>query len=457
MKISPARQAVFILLSKFEKKDFHVNEEIENISTGLKLAQNDKSLFVQIVYGVLRNKKLIESIISQYSFIPISKIQSDVKICLLMAVYQILFLERVPIYAILNDAVNLTKKHISQKSANFTNAILRKISSEDNLNKIKDYISNLENISIKYSHPEWLIESFSLRLNEKELSEALNFNNSIAPLTLRVNNLLVSQDELIEQIKREHQTLTIEKCNFSPFGINIIPPISPNELTFFIEGKCIAQDEASQVAALLVNPNENESILDYCSAPGGKITLIAQCVPNNKHLYATDLSEERLKAVKENCNKLKIHNIIITTKEELKYLINTNKIPLFDKIVVDAPCSGFGTIRRHPEIRWRTNRELVNHLHKKQLMILNEVSPFLKKGGSIFYSTCTLTKEENEDVIYDFLKNNNNFCLADFDNEKLKFHIKDLNLLITKEKFFISIPHRHNMDGFFCARLVMYK
>jgi len=449
MKISPSRKSAFEILSKFFKyKNFKIDEEIDNVSSRLNLNSKDRSLSMQIVYGVLRNKTLLQKILNKFTITNLKNSSLEIRVILLMSLFQLLFLDRVPVYAIVNDGVNLAKVMGNKKEASFVNAVLRRISQIGNMEKINRDIREIDNLSVRFSHPQWIINELKQRVNENEIKEALQFNNSIPPLDIRITAKEISRDDLIEEIKKEIPKLDIERTPFSPDGIRITPPIFPLEIKAFRDGKCVVQDESAQLISYLIKLGAGEMFLDFCSAPGGKITHLSQLSPPDTKLFATDQSEERLELVKKTIAHQNINNISVVSKKEIFEIVR--QIGFFDKILVDAPCSGLGTLRRHPEIKWRYSPEDLNSLARKQISILREIIPLLKKGGTIFYSTCSIARSENEDVVQEFLKTEKGFSLSKFEIDEFKIDLKNF---ITEKGYFLTMPHRFNLDGFFCARI----
>ncbi len=466
MKISPARVSAFQILSDFFKKNSHIDNEINKVSLSNSLSEKDKSLCMKIIYGVLRNRTLLENIISRFSKQKSHNINPDIQNIFICAVYQIFFLDKIPVYAIVNDSVEIAKIYIHPKTAKFVNAILRGFTAKNKFTIIKNYINNIKTLNIKYSYPEWIIGELKKRVGDKNLEKSLEFYNSLAPLIVRTNKIHDKTDSLSLNIKTQNEELCLNKCKYSPFGIKIYPPINPMLIESFMDGECTVQDESSQLMPLFINLKESESFLDFCASPGGKISHIAGICKGHKNLFACDVSEERLIPLKETLSRLQINNVNLFLKCDLLKNINEGKIEKFDKILTDVPCSSLGTLRRHPEIRWKTNPKLITKLHLKQIDILNEASKLLKPKGMIFYSTCTFTLKENEFVISKFIETNNNFTIIDLrqnlkelsENEKSfsgcpNFDYSILSNLISADGFFISTPLNSDMDGFFIACL----
>lgn len=468
MDISQARYAAYTLVSKFLKNSFRLDDSIFSIVKNFNLNNLDKGLCSHIVYGVVRHKTLLENIIEQASGRKLKDIQTDIQAVLLCAFYQLLFLDKVPTYAIVNDSVNIIKKLSNQKAGNFVNAILRRNSSVDAIKKFEDKIEKEKDPEIKYSHPRWIIDEIKVSFPNVDIREFLRFDNNAAPLDIRVNPTRISRDELLCEILLEHKEATISKMNFSPLGLRILSHIVPAELNSLRDGICAVQDEASQMIAYLVNLQKDETFLDYCSAPGGKVAHIANLNPDNDKIIASDISEERLVFLRENLNRLGCKNVTVLSQEVILKKFKDGELPLFDKILVDAPCSSLGTLRRHPEVRWKTSPAFIKKINENQKEILRQSSKMLQKGGSLFYSTCSFAKSENEMIIEDFLENEKEFHLVDYDESIKEFFNTRVSEVYGIEKnsadvfcaysffnrkVFRTIPPTHQMDGFFCAKL----
>jgi 16S rRNA (cytosine967-C5)-methyltransferase len=271
-------------------------------------------------------------------------------------------------------------------------------------------------------------------------------NNQISPLILRTNTLKTNRENLIETL--EGKGLKPSPCSYSEEGIFLKDPPAVSELPFLSEGLYIIQDEASQLVTSILDPKPGEQILDACAAPGGKTTHMAQRMKDEGEIYALDPNKEKLNQIEEVCQRLGIR-IVKPIKGDA-----TNPIPVpegarFDRILADVPCSGFGTLRKNPDLKWRRGEEDIQRLSELQSSILRNLSGYLKEGGVLVYSTCTIFHEENEDVVEKFLEGYPEFQLDRM--EKVlpeKFH------LFIRNGYFMTFPPRNEMDGFFAARMV---
>ena len=349
-----------------------------------------------------------------------------------MGVYQIIFLDKIPKSAAVNESVNLAKRYGHTSSSNFVNAILRKVEIKDyeDFFQIKD---NIEKISKTTSMPEWIIKKL-LENNKIEEVEQICKNSNLKPqTTIRVNNLKINKEELMKKLKEqniEYKEINIkEKLGEDFLILNKIKNIE--NLDMFKNGYFTIQDFSAGLTAKILNPKSDELVLDACSAPGGKTTYMAELMKNKGKIEAWDIHEHRTKLVEKNARRLGITVIETQVKDASIYDESLNE--KFDKILLDVPCLGIGVIKRKPDIKWQRKIEDIQEITEIQKTILEICSKYLKKGGDLVYSTCSILKEENEDIISEFLKNN-----IDFEIDKNN----NFNIVPDKEK-----------DGFYICKL----
>ncbi len=407
----------------------------------------DRSFLTELTYGVLRWRQKCDWLIKRFSNVPFHHLDSRILNILRLGFYQILFLSKIPVSAAVNESVNLAKRIRGAKGAGFVNAILRSFLR----NRDKISFSDLEKtpdiyISINYSHPIWLIERWLNEMGEEETKRLCEFNNTIPPLTLRVNTLKIEREMLIEKLRSKG--LAPFPTQFSDEGIYLLEPPPVSELPFLKEGFYIIQDEASQIVTAIMAPKPGEKILDACASPGGKTTHIAQMMENRGEIYAIDINQTKINIIKKMCKLLGV-DIVKSLKADATMPLPFPKEIRFDRILADVPCSGFGTLRRNPDLKWKRGEEDIKRLGGLQFSILNNLSNYVKEGGVLVYSTCTIFREENEEVIEKFLSIHREFKLEDIRNivpERLKIFIKD--------GYFKTFPPKDQMDGFFVARLL---
>ena len=430
--------------------DIFVNGSFSNIAINkhLEIALDDKeeSLLREIVYGVLENQLFLDYIISKASKIRLKKIHSSILIILRIGVYQLIFMDKIPESAAVNESVKLSKSYGHKGSIGFVNGVLRGISrNKDEFIKI-DVENKSEYISIKYSHPKWMVERWIKQYGEEFTEELCKKNNEKPELNIRVNTLKIKKDELKRRLIEKG--LVIKDSKYAIDSLIVENPIRITELEEFNLGFFIIQDESSTMVGQIIDPEPSSVVIDICSAPGGKATHIAQMMNNKGKILSRDIYEHKIKLINENAKRLGI-NIIQTAISDAT-IRDENLIDIADYILVDAPCSGFGLIRRKPEIKWNRKEKDIEELVNIQSSILNNVKDYLKINGILVYSTCTIEKDENYNLIEEFLNQNKNFKLISIEDKILnKENLETLN-----QGYIQLFPNIHNTDGFFIAKMI---
>lgn len=458
-KIS-AREYALKLLYKVEKENKYSNIIRDELFKEDNLSESDRSFFNQLFFGVLSRKLTIDAIISKKSKIKPNKISPWINNALRIGIYQIIFLNRIPVSAACSESVKLAKKYGHSASASFVNAILRNLvrdiqavkeeglDNEELVTKILDFsdCSKVEKVSLLYSHPEWIVEKWFEQLGEEFTEKLCEANNKIPLTTIRVNINKASRQQLQDLLKQKG--IDCEFTKYSNQGIILTKGNPINE--FYNEGLYTVQDEAAMLVSEILQPKAGEVIADVCSAPGGKTTHIAELMGNKGKIYAFDIHPHRVNLVAKAAKRLGI-NIIEPIEHDATQIIDS-LIGKCDRVLVDAPCSGLGVIRRKPEIKWTRNKENIIELISIQNRIFSTCSQYVKPGGRLVYSTCTINSEENEAVIKEFLDNNKDFNV---DIEAIeKFCILNNS---SKKKSVAFYPNVHNTDGFFIAVLKRIK
>ncbi|MBI5199424.1 MAG: 16S rRNA (cytosine(967)-C(5))-methyltransferase RsmB [Nitrospirae bacterium] len=411
------------------------------------LNPEDKSLIMEIVYGVLRHRRRLDWIIETLAERDIKTIDPWIRNNLRMGVYQILFLDRIPEWAAVNESVELVHRILRTKVyghtgvAGLVNAVLRNIirkKEEIRYPSIED--DPVLHISVLYSHPEWLVKRWVERFGINETVSLCKANNEIPPLILRTNTLLISREELLYALREDVENA--EATHLSYYGIRIkgFPHIT--ELQAYKKGWFQVQDEGAQLIAPMLDPRKGERVLDACAGLGGKATHIAEIMENNGEIVALDIDDKRIRFLRENIERLGIKIIKILKADATQ---NLGYLGTFDRILIDVPCSALGVLRRHPEGKWRKKEGIIKEFKRIQSAILNSVSSLLKPGGKLVYCTCSTEPEEGEEVIETFLKENQDFYLDD-PSSSLPEGVLNKGLLRV-------YPHIHSTDGFFAAKI----
>jgi 16S rRNA (cytosine967-C5)-methyltransferase len=445
-KKSP-RAIGFDILKRIEETDRHPDDLLNDSFKRYRyLTPLDRAFLTELIYGVLRWREKLDWVIRHFSKVPFKKIELEILNILRLGLYQIFFLTRTPASAAVNESVELGKKIRERGGGGFVNAILRSTLRE----KEEIPYPDLEKdpalyISVVQSHPLWLVRRWIEELGREETLKACIANNQISALTLRTNTLKIRREDLIEKLREKG--LNPSPCSFSEEGILLKDPPPISGLPFLKEGLYIIQNEASQLVTYLLGPEAGERILDACAAPGGKTSHMAQKMRNEGEVYALDLNREKLNRLEEGCRRLGI--------KIAKAVRGDAALPLpipggleFDRVLADVPCSGFGTLRKNPDLKWRRSEEDVRRLSELQFSILSNLSGYLKEGGILVYSTCTVFHEENEDVVEKFLNDHPGFRL-----DRIVEILPEKYYSFIKNGYFKTFPSRDEMDGFFVARL----
>lgn len=435
-----AREIAYKVLLDIEKNKNYSNMSINKHFKEVKLSNQDRGLATEIIYGVIENKYYIDYIIDKLSKVKTNKMEIYVKTLLRMGIYQILFLNSISDYAAVNETVNLAKKN-SPKVSGFINGVLRNvIRQKETIGKI-NVKDDIDYLSIKYSYDKWLIRNWMIHFGKDFTMDLLEANSEKPSLYLRTNTLKITRDELIQKL--EEQGIKASKVNVVEEAIKVenLKNIENNSL--YKDGLFTVQDVSSMLVAKVMDPKENTLALDICSAPGGKTTHIATLMKDNGTVISRDIYDHKLKLIKSSCSRLGLKSVQVEEFDGMK--LDPDSMNKFDYVLADVPCSGLGIIKRKPEIKYK-DKEDFRSLPPIQKRILENAARYVKVGGTLIYSTCTIQDSENIDIINEFLQKNRNFELTP---------IKEVNVdLDNQENGYMKIyPNIHGMDGFFIAKL----
>lgn len=413
-----SREIAMKVLYEIEYEGAYSNMALKNALRHGEISHRDKAFITHLVYGVTDKKLTLDYIISKFSKIKLKKISKYILIILRMGVYQIKFMDKVPESAAVNECVKLARRYGHGASAGFVNGMLRNVVRSD-IEYPKDKI---EYMSVKYSVPLWLCKKWINDFGYEFTNELLKSFEQSARVCVRPNTLKITEQELSDKLNDEGNKAEVKNNLVYIEGFDI----GNDEL--YKKGYYTVQDEAAYTAGKVLAPKSGETVIDMCAAPGGKTTHLAEIMCNKGEIFAFDIHEHKIAIIQKNAERLGIS--IIKTEISDGSVFNKKYAEKADKILCDVPCSGLGIIRRKPEIKWNRNED--DDFHSLQEQILLNASKYLKKGGELVYSTCTINKEENEEVTSGFLKENSNF-------EKLY------------EKTFY--PHIDNTDGFYICKI----
>jgi 16S rRNA (cytosine967-C5)-methyltransferase len=411
------------------------------------LTSLDRAFLTELTYGVIRWRGRLDWVVLHFSKIPFEKIEPGTLNILRLGLYQILFLSRTPSSAAVNESVELAKRIRGKGGAGFVNAVLRSTIRQKDEIRLPDMDQDPAlHISVAQSHPLWLVQRWIKELGVEATLSICKFNNQISSLKLRTNTLKMNRKDLIEKLwKKELKPLP---TTFSEEGIVLQDPPPTSDLPFLKEGLYIIQDEASQLITSVVDPKPGERILDACAAPGGKTTHMAQRMENRGEIYALDLSQGKLDWIEEMCQRLGI-KIVKTAKGDAAVSLPVSDGLVFDRVLTDVPCSGFGTLRKNPDLKWRRGEKDIRRLSELQFSIMNHLSVYVKAGGVLIYSTCTVFHEENEDVVERFLNEHSEFQL-----DRVEKVLPERCHPLIHNGYFKTFPPKDGMDGFFAARMI---
>ena len=448
--IDKAREIALKTIYKIDVENAYSNLVLDEMLKQNKNSLNEKDigLISEIVYGVTTWKLALDTIIKKYSKIKLKKISPWILNILRISIYQIVFLDKIPKSAAVNEGVNLAKRYGHKSSSGFVNAVLRKVSKSDyeELFLIKN---NEERISKTTSMPEWIIEELKKEKIDIEKIEEICRNSNIRPkISIRVNTLKTTKEQLKKTLSEKQ--IKVEDGILKDFLI-LDKARNIENIEEFKDGLFTVQDEAAGLTAVILDPKNGEKILDACSSPGGKTTYIAQIVENDARIEAWDIHENRIKLVNENASRLGIK--IIDTRVNDASIYNEKFVEKFDKILLDVPCLGLGVLRRKPDIKWQRKKEDIDEISKIQYDILNTCSKYLKVGGELVYSTCSILDEENIKVVERFLEENNNFELIKLNSIELKEKYGEFFEKYLIKDTFLQVYQNKKTDGFFICKL----
>lgn len=443
MKKINVRELALEALEKLEQNQAYSNLLLTSVIKTNTLSDQDRGLLTELVYGTLQNKIALDYMLKPFIRKP-NKVKPWVIQLLRLSAYQMEYLEKIPDRAAIHEAVEIAKKRGHKGIASFVNGILRSLQREGapSFAEIEDPVLRL---STETSHPEWLVKEW-VEAYGFEAAEKICRIHLVPPKqTLRVNQIKADKETLLNEM--ENAGLEAEAGDLSPDAIKLLKgSIASTE--FFQNGQVSIQDESSMLVARALDPKPGETVLDACAAPGGKSAHIAELMKNEGSLTSLDLHRHKVKLIQEGAERLGLTIIDAQTMDARK-AGDAFDAERFDRILVDAPCSGFGVIRRKPDMKYTKTPEDSRRLSEIQLGILREIAPLVKKGGTLVYSTCTMDRTENEEVMHAFIQEHPEFepdlSLEKRLPEKARPFVQDGSLQI--------LPHYFGTDGFFISSM----
>lgn len=410
--------------------------------------ERDRSLAADIVTGTVRWKRSVDHLIVHFASRPLEKLDPDVLAILELSLYQILHLDRVPAAAVVDDAVDLTRAARKSSASGFVNAVLRATLRHRHTLPFPirpaadDREAAVAYLGITQSHPDWLARRWLDRHGLDHAERWVAFNNSTPHLTLRVNRLRASREE-VQQVL-DDEDITTEPTRYAPDGLLVT---GGNPLRHPHDGLFVVQDEASQLVAELVGARPGERVLDLCASPGGKSTAMAARMQDTGFIAACDVRPRRIALLRNTIRSsgaTHVHVVHLATSGPLPFE------PIFDRVLVDAPCSGLGTVRRDPDIKWRRQESELAGLADRQVALLTRAADVLNPGGRMVYATCSSEPEENEQVVERFLA-----ARPDFQAIDLRRHESRVpGELLDEHGMLRTLPFAHGLEAFFAAALM---
>lgn len=439
--MSPARREAFRILHRVETSGAYATYLLASRRLD-RLSLEDRRLTYELVLGVLRWRRQLDYFIERYARRRLDKLELPVIIALRLGLYQIRFLERIPEWAAVHESVELVKAYGAKWAASLVNAVLRRACRRKKDVPGQGIADEGERLSIRFSHPRWLVEKWIARFGREETIALMEANNRPPQTAFRTNPWRCSPEAVRAALERDG--IVVEPSAFVPGAYLVKRGVLSNASTLVRQGRIYLQDEASQLVVRIVEPRPGASVLDVCAAPGGKSSHLAMEMDNRGRIVAGDIHLHRLRLLERMCQRLGatiVYPVALDGTRALPFLPGVR----FDRVLVDAPCSGTGTLRRHPEIKWRLRPDDLRALADVQLRLLQSAAPLVASGGFLIYSTCSLEWEENEAVVERFL--------AEVPSFTIRRPALDAALL-TDRGFLQTFPHRHGMDGFFAAVFV---
>lgn len=442
-----AREIALHVLKTVEADGAYANVALNRELETYQPSKLDRGFATELAYGSLRTLNTLDWIVSRFLQKPLAAQNIWVRNILRLGVYQLFYMDRVPPAAAGNEAVELVKRYATPGEAGFVNGVLRNI-----VRRHAEIVfpplgeDPVGHISLKYSHPTWIVERW---LNEFGVDETISLclaNNITPPNTVRANTLRITRGSLAERLEREG--LQVKKTRFAPEGLEIKGFYSLHQLLPFQDGLFQVQDESSMLAAHALSPTPHSRVLDTCSAPGGKATHLAQIMRDEGTVMALDVHPHKLALIEENCRRLGISSVQAALKDARN--LPDSFTNWTDYALVDAPCSGLGVLRRRPDSRWRKEPGQIAALARLQDAFLQAAAPCVRPGGVLVYSTCSIAHEENLDQVQHFLTQQPEFTLDDL----RPFLPAGLAPPGDLARGYLTIyPHIQGTDGFFIARM----
>lgn len=445
-----AREGAFLVVYAVEEEEAYANIALRKVLQKGDFSPLDRSFLTELSYGTIRRRNTLDWVLRQYVSRPLEKVSPKIRNILRLGVYQLLYMDKVPPSAAVNETVNLARRHGHPGTVKFVNGVLRNIArglSRLSFPTLEE--NSVQHIALHYSHPEWMVQQWLERFGIEETISLCTANNKGAQNSVRVNTLKVSVDHLCQQLAREGAR-TRGSC-YAPEGLILENFAALDELAAFRQGLIFPQDEAAMLVAHVVAPEAGSLIVDGCAAPGGKTTHLAQLTGGQGRILAYDIHQHKLELIRENCHRLGIDNVEVRLGDARE--LGKNLRGQVDFLLLDVPCSGTGVLRRHPDARWRKSIEQIQQLQRLQQEILAGAADCVAPGGVIVYSTCSINPEENQMVVESFLEKHKEYRREDIMPYLPFTPQRPEDRWNAQNGYMQMFPHIHGTDGFFMCRM----
>jgi 16S rRNA (cytosine967-C5)-methyltransferase len=449
----PARKTALFILNTLNTKHKTLDQVLDDtLRKNSFLSRKDRALIHALVYGVLRWQGRLDWIIAYFSKTRLDKIDFEVLNILRLGLFQIIYLSRTPVSAAVNTSVEMSKSVSAPWVVQYVNGLLRNAARKYRLVPFPDMTKDpVSALAVNKSFPKWLVRRWLDRFGLEETGLLCDSINTIPPITLRANTLKTSRKKLVKFLEGDAEKIGL--TDHSPDGISLFnPKTSIPELEAFKNGLFQVQDEAAQLVTMALNPKPGDTVLDACAGLGGKTGHIAQRMRNRGKLLAVDNNAKKLSQLEKEMRRLGV-SMVTTRVFDLSLPLEINRFGTFDKILLDAPCTGLGVLRRNPDAKWKTKKQNLSYYNKRQSLFLENLSPLVRVNGILAYAVCSMEPEENEAVVKGFLNKHSEFVI---ESDTMTSGLKGSSLL-DSDGYLRTFAHRNNTDCFFSACLKRIK
>lgn len=462
---SSARAATLAILLACRSHDTTLDDELDKNAAQFRLDARDRGLAMELAYGVLRRLEYLDWRLAPVLKKPLPRLPEAVQVLLRLGAYQLLFLDRIPASAAVDESVRLAKSYavrLKRDWSGLVNAVLRNLLREPEPALPDPVIDPAHTLSVRHALPLWLCQRWIERLGGPQAEAACRAASEVPGLTLRVNRLRMSREQFLDRCHQEG--IAANPTLVSPIGVALEKMGSVTSLPGFQDGDFYVEDEAAQLIPPILDPQPGELVLDACAAPGGKTTHLAELMKNQGRIVAMDRQPTRLALLRDNCRRLGItivdtvagdarkpQDILLALRQGHSHRPSPRLVEsgFVDRVLLDAPCSGLGVLRRHPEGKWQKHQDMFQRHHDLQAQILTAVSAVLRPGGVLVYSTCSTEREETEDVVEHFCQ-----TCPGWTREPVESWVPSSALsFVTAQGALSTMGNTCGMDGFYAVRL----